>query len=498
MIVCTEYTTRWVEAGGIPGKSATTVTNGIFELIITRYGCPESILTDQGPEFVNEMNLIMCKEFSIKRRLCSPYHPQTNGLTERCNQTLINVLTKYVNSQKNNWDKLIKWALMSYRANKQASTKYSPFFLLVGKQIRLPIENDIDPLDNTHESEYGIEEEIDQRLQSLLQKESANANSKLNLQSAQNKQKEQYDAKHASLTYQVGDIVWYKNRRKSQRKGGKLEFNWVGTREIETNLGNGAYKLKGIKRTYNATQLKPSSRTGKNTEQNEILESDHKRFKLDSEDTLEHHKATIETWNSSFMAVSNKAEEDPEAVLFVKESKSPINYLFLPPDEKWQKEICNELAIPFKKVSSLQGRTNYPIFTPHANPTRVKLIEGDGNCLFRALGYVVSGSEDCHMQIRDSICNLIEEKGDVDYLKRTKMRQDKVWGTTGEIFAASELFQIPIFTYHKVGNRFTWSQHRGPKVTKNHNYKHAIFLENRSGIHFNVVQRIGKTYILAQ
>ena len=68
---------------------------------------------------------------------------------------------------------------MSYRANKQASTKYSPFFLLFGKQIRLPIENDINPLDNTHESEYGIEEEIDQRLQSLLQKEFVIANSKM-------------------------------------------------------------------------------------------------------------------------------------------------------------------------------------------------------------------------------------------------------------------------------------------------------------------------------
>ena len=104
MIVCTEYTTRWVEAKGIPEKSASVVTSALFELIITRCGCPERILTDQGPEFVNEVNAIMCKEFSIERSLCSPYHPQTNGLTERCNQTLINILTRYVNSNKNNWE----------------------------------------------------------------------------------------------------------------------------------------------------------------------------------------------------------------------------------------------------------------------------------------------------------------------------------------------------------------------------------------------------------
>ena len=136
----------------------------------------------------------MCKEFSIERSLCSPYHPQTNGLTERCNQTLINILTKYVNSNKNNWDKLIKWAVMSYRANRQASTKYSPFFLLFGKQMRLPIEHDTNPISNTDESDYSIEEEIDNRLKSLLKMESVVASSKLNLKAAQTKQKEQYDA----------------------------------------------------------------------------------------------------------------------------------------------------------------------------------------------------------------------------------------------------------------------------------------------------------------
>ena len=79
MIVCTECTTRRVESKGIPEKSASVVTSALFELIITRYGCPEKILTDQGPEFVNEVNDIMCKEFSFERSLCSPITLKQTG-----------------------------------------------------------------------------------------------------------------------------------------------------------------------------------------------------------------------------------------------------------------------------------------------------------------------------------------------------------------------------------------------------------------------------------
>ena len=78
---------------------------------------------------------------------------------------------------------------MSYRANRQASTKYSPFFLLFGKQMQLPIEHDTNPNSNTYESVYSIEEEIDNRLKSLLKMESLLASSKLNLKAAQTMQK---------------------------------------------------------------------------------------------------------------------------------------------------------------------------------------------------------------------------------------------------------------------------------------------------------------------
>jgi len=74
-------------------------------------------------------------------RLSSPYHPQANGLVERFNQTLGRALRKMVDQHPERWDQHIATILMGYRASMQASTEYSPFFLLHGREMVLPVHN---------------------------------------------------------------------------------------------------------------------------------------------------------------------------------------------------------------------------------------------------------------------------------------------------------------------------------------------------------------------
>ena len=52
-----------------------------------------------------------------EHRISAPYHPQTNGLDERFNQTLVNCLTKLVGEQQDKWDEYIDVALFAYRYN---------------------------------------------------------------------------------------------------------------------------------------------------------------------------------------------------------------------------------------------------------------------------------------------------------------------------------------------------------------------------------------------
>ena len=58
-----------------------------------------------------------------------------------------------VDEDQKNWDVKIETVLMGYRASRQASTKYSPYFLLFQKEMRLPIDNEI--MQNEDTQSYG-------------------------------------------------------------------------------------------------------------------------------------------------------------------------------------------------------------------------------------------------------------------------------------------------------------------------------------------------------
>ena len=163
------------------------------------YGCPSLIISDQGREFVNEISDLLFAKTNTQHRVTSAYHPQTNGLTERFNQTLSNCLVSKINESQDDWDDKLDAILFSYRISRQASTKYSPYYLMFGRHPRLPIDVEYEapnPTENL-ESPDLVEptaEAIEQALENLLSaKSDAKELASKNIKSAQEKQKEYYD-----------------------------------------------------------------------------------------------------------------------------------------------------------------------------------------------------------------------------------------------------------------------------------------------------------------
>ncbi len=70
----------------------------------------------------------------------TPYHPQTDGMVERFNQTLKSMLRKFVSETGADWDHWLPYLMFSYREVPQASTGYSPFELLYGRQVCGPLD----------------------------------------------------------------------------------------------------------------------------------------------------------------------------------------------------------------------------------------------------------------------------------------------------------------------------------------------------------------------
>ena len=80
-------------------------------------GCPETLITDQGREFVNELSSELYQITNTDHRITSAYHPQSNGLTERFNQTLSRCLAKITDESHSDWDMKIDTVLLGYRAS---------------------------------------------------------------------------------------------------------------------------------------------------------------------------------------------------------------------------------------------------------------------------------------------------------------------------------------------------------------------------------------------
>ena len=94
VVIFLDYLTKWVEAFAVPDQSATTIAKLLVEEIFCRHGAPEHLLSDRGANFLSSLIQDVCKYLNIKKVNTSGYHPQTDGLVERFNSTLINMLSK--------------------------------------------------------------------------------------------------------------------------------------------------------------------------------------------------------------------------------------------------------------------------------------------------------------------------------------------------------------------------------------------------------------------
>ncbi len=133
-LVLVDYATRYPEAVALRNISAKSVAVALFRMI-SRVGIPKEILTDQGMAFMRTIRKLY-ELLGIKSIRTSVYHPQTDGLVERFNRTLKTMIRKFVYEDAKNWDKWLQPLLFVVREVSQASTGFSPFELLYGRQPR--------------------------------------------------------------------------------------------------------------------------------------------------------------------------------------------------------------------------------------------------------------------------------------------------------------------------------------------------------------------------
>ncbi len=118
-----DYLTKWPEAFAILDQKAETIAKLFVESIVCRHGIPEELLSDRGPNFLSELIQEVCKLLGVKKINTSGYHPQTDGLVEKFNSTLINMIAKSCDARKHDWDAHLPYLLFAYQVSAQESTR---------------------------------------------------------------------------------------------------------------------------------------------------------------------------------------------------------------------------------------------------------------------------------------------------------------------------------------------------------------------------------------
>lgn len=201
-VVFMDYLTKWPEVFATADQTAPTIARLLVEGIVSRHGVPGQLLSDRGPSFLSRLVLEICEVLGVKKINTSAYHPQTDGLVERFNRTLTDMLAKTV-SPEVEWDVQLPYVLFAYRAATQASTGESPFFLLYGRDPRLPTDGVLSPVPHREFVELDT-----YKTQMMKQMSTAWSHAQKMVRKAQNRQKKQHDKTSRNADFQVGDRVF--------------------------------------------------------------------------------------------------------------------------------------------------------------------------------------------------------------------------------------------------------------------------------------------------
>ena len=139
-VVFSDYLTRWPEAFAVSTIQATVIAKLLVNEIFCCHGSPKTLLSDHGKNFLSKLVCEVCKLLAIDKLNTSPYHPMTDGLVERFNSFISQSLSMYISANQKDWDEFLPSILFAYHTLLQATTGDSPFYLLYGREPRLPLD----------------------------------------------------------------------------------------------------------------------------------------------------------------------------------------------------------------------------------------------------------------------------------------------------------------------------------------------------------------------
>ena len=307
--------TKWVETRAIPDQTAATIVKFLEEQVFCRHGSPKFLISDNGPCYISNLLEAHSKQYGVRQRFTTPYHSEGNGLSERFNRTMEEMLSHYIsNSNQATWDAVLPQATFAYNTTVQASTKKTPFELVYGRIAAYPYD-------------FPIEADADSRQDIMLKLNIMRENVRDILRKEQGKYKQREDRKRRHFVFNPGDLILVHHSRVMPGMAKKLCKPYSEQCVVEERLTDLVYKVKstttGKLYQVHIKRMKPyklrENSSSSSIHSNSDIEKQREKF-LSDNDTVTHNSSS-----SQFDTISSDSDVGPPNVPYVTRYGRTIN-----------------------------------------------------------------------------------------------------------------------------------------------------------------------------
>ena len=238
ILVVADYFTRWAEAYAIPNQEATTVARKLTDEFFFRFSPPEQLHSDQGRNFESEVISEVCRLLGVVKTRTTPYHPQSDGLVERFNRTLLTMLSTAAGERPFDWESNLRRLCLAYNTSVHPTTGSTPFFLMFGRQVRMPVDI---MYGTPHPQPSTVPQYVAELREGL---ETAYQRVRERMGHQLERQKELYDRKAHGDPYQPGDLVWLHNPAVPRGQSTKRHRPWTGPFRVVRRPSDAVYRVQ--------------------------------------------------------------------------------------------------------------------------------------------------------------------------------------------------------------------------------------------------------------
>ena len=129
-----------MEAIACPRNDSNTMVGFIQINILSRFGAPRTIISDERSHFANKLFTKLMSRYGIRHVMGLAYQPQSNGQVEISNREIDNILEKTVSTNRKNWSVKLGDALWAYRTAYKSPIGMSLYRIVLGKPCHFPLE----------------------------------------------------------------------------------------------------------------------------------------------------------------------------------------------------------------------------------------------------------------------------------------------------------------------------------------------------------------------